>query len=152
HGNCGNTANGTATEAPTEPSELRVVRKLLSSLKPSPENERLYDYDHEDIVAFSHQLAKEGLQESLVITADRYIVSGHRGFSARRLLGRVKAPCRVLPWERMDKSEEEYLAILRSYNRQRDKSVAEKARETMVDLDPDDADLRIWAARYDSVN
>lgn len=130
----------------------RPVRKLLSSLRPSPENDTLYDRRGDDIVAFADRIRAEGLLEPLVITADNYILSGHRRYTALGLLDRVKVPCRQLPVRRADLGRDEYVALLRRYNRQRDKSVAERVREAMVDLDPGTAHGALCEARDRSVN
>jgi len=130
----------------------RVVRKLLSSLKPSPENDTLYDRNDAAIVELAGKLAAAERVDPLVVTADNYIVSGHRRYAAYTRLGRVKVQCQVLSKKRSDYTRDEYVKLLREYNRQRDKSVAEKVRETMVDLDTDDAYRSLRASRDKSVN
>lgn len=129
-----------------------IRRKLLSSLKPSPENDCLYDRNDADIAEFAERIAAEGLLEPLVITLDNYIVSGHRRYAALQRLERVKVPCRVIDKRRDDMSRDDFITLLRSHNRQRDKSVAEKVRETLVDIDADDAYATLIDSRDRSIN
>jgi ParB-like nuclease domain len=137
--------------AVTEP-ETRTVRKRVASLKPSPENGQLYDYNAADIQEFAARIRAEGLLEYPIVTSDNYIVSGHRRHAALTRLGQVFVTCRVLPFRRADLTTDDYIALLRRYNRQRDKSVAEKVRETMVDIDADDAWANLCYLRDKSVN
>src|SRR5262249_61557464 len=95
--------------------KYRVVRKRVASLKPSPENEKLYRPVSEDpdLKELVDSIAKNGLLEMLIVTADNYIVSGHRRHMALVLLGRVFVSCRVLPVRRDAMTADEYLALLR---------------------------------------
>jgi hypothetical protein len=132
----------------------RTVRKRVSSLKPSPENEQLYrpaDQDP-DILALAESIKRYGLQEPLIVTVDNYIVSGHRRHAALLHIGRAWVECRVLSVRRDSMTADEYLALLREHNRQRDKSVAEKIRETLVDIDQDDAWANLCDLRDKSIN
>jgi hypothetical protein len=129
----------------------RIIRKRVGSLKPSPENERLYDRNDGDIREFAQRIKAEGLLEPLVVTADNFLVSGHRRHAALTLLGQKFVPCRVLPVRRADMDPDAYLALLRRFNRQREKTVAEKVRETLVDVDPDAAHQALRTSRLKSV-
>jgi ParB-like chromosome segregation protein Spo0J len=64
--------------------EPRNVRKRVASLRVSPENLQLYRCasDDPDVDALAESIRKNGLREPLVVTADRYIVSGHRRHAA----------------------------------------------------------------------
>ena len=85
------TANGTA---------YRIVRKRVSSLKPSPENTRLYRpmWDDPDIERLAARIKKNGC-DPLIITSDNppFIVSGHRRHAALQRIGQQFVECRVLP-------------------------------------------------------
>jgi ParB-like nuclease domain len=132
----------------------RTVRKRVSSLKPSPENERLYrpaDQDP-DILALAESIKRYGLQEPLIVTADNYIVSGHRRHAALQHIGRGWVECRVLPVRRDSMPADEYLALLREHNRQRVKTAAEHVRETLLDIDPDEAHENLRRLRDRSVH
>jgi hypothetical protein len=67
-----------------ESAKGRIVRKRVASLRPSPENLSLYrpTGDDPDIQRLAESIAKNGLLEPLVVTEDRYIVSGHRRHAA----------------------------------------------------------------------
>src|SRR5262249_55026620 len=67
-------------------------------------------------------------------------------------LGRTKVWCQVLNKRRTDYTTDEYIKLLRECNRHRDKSVAEKVREALVDLDADDAYVALCVQRDNSVN
>jgi hypothetical protein len=128
------------------------VRKRVASLKPSPENTRLYRPTREDpgISMLADSMKKNGC-DPLVITLDNYIVSGHRRHAALQLLGQKWCTCKVLPFRRSDKTADEYLLLLREYNHQRNKTVAEQVNEELVDLDPTEAYGRLCVRRSKSL-
>lgn len=118
-----------------------LVRKRLSAINPSPENEHLYRPVHDDdpeIQALADSIRERGLLEPIVVTRDGYIVSGHRRHAACRLAGLSIVPCRVLPIHSVD-DPDDFVRLLREYNRQREKTLAEKVREEIVSADPDEA-------------
>jgi hypothetical protein len=133
-------------------AEWRHVRKRVSSLKPSPENEHLYRSmgDDPDINKLAERIKKNGCM-ALVVTADGYIVSGHRRHAALRRLGQEFVRCHVLLQRRDEFTTDEYLVLLRSYNEQRHKTVAEQVREELLDLNTDDAYRRLRESRSQSV-
>jgi hypothetical protein len=143
-------ANGTGRHR----AKREYVRKRVASLKPSYENELLYRpvEDDPDIDALAESIRKLGLQEALIVTADNYIVSGHRRHTALQRIGQVFCTCRVLPTRRTDLTTDEYVALLREHNRQRNKTVAEQVREELVDINPAEAHRRLRVARSKSVN
>src|SRR5262245_26918714 len=129
----------------------KIVRKRVASLKPSPENGCLYDKNDADIQEFSRKFDITKM-DPLVVTLDNFIVSGHRRHAVLTLRGTVLVNCRVLTLRRSDMAKAASLALLRDYNRHRDKTVAEKVRETLVDLNPDDAYQALRTSRLKSVN
>lgn len=132
----------------------KTIRKRLSSIRPSPENLILYrpiDPDDPEIVKLAESIKKHGLHEPLTVTADGFVVSGHRRYAALQRNGQVVVPCRVLPCRRSDMSKDDYVALLREHNRQRPKSVAEQAAEEMVDIDPAEAHRKLRKLRDKSV-
>jgi hypothetical protein len=142
-------------EAAPDTGEIRTVRKHVSSLKPSPENGDLYapvDVADPDFVRLAESVARNGPHDPLVITADNYIVSGHRRHAACLVMGVQQVRCRVLPGRRDSWTRDEYVAMLREYNRHRHKSVAEQVREEMVDIDPEQAHARLREIRDKSVD
>jgi hypothetical protein len=129
----------------------KVTRKRVASLRPSPENGHLYDRKDEDIEEFNRVFDIKKM-DPLVVTRDNYIVSGHRRHAVLALRGTVLVNCRVLPLRRSDTPRDEYIALLRDYNRHRDKTAGEKIRETLVDVDPDDAYEALRVSRVKSVH
>jgi hypothetical protein len=130
-----------ATVETDQESDYRTVRKRLTSIKPSPENEELYRSTNADpdIYALAESIKKYGLQEPLIVTEDGYIVSGHRRYAALELISQKVVPCRIMPVCRNSMTHDEYLSLLREHNRQRRKTVVEQMREELVDIDPDEA-------------
>jgi hypothetical protein len=125
----------------TQKSKVAGEKKIrLSVLHPSPENELIYREDDEDIAELAENMKREGQLEALVVTLDNFIVSGHRRYYALLQIGFVYARCVQLKERRSDYSKDEYLRLLRSYNRQRDKSAEEKIREELLDVDDDAVD------------
>lgn len=145
----------TSSKAKAGDDAYRIVRKRVSSLKPSPENLQLYkrvDADEHDMFKLAESIRKEGLHDPLLITLDGFIVSGHRRHVALQVIGQVLAPCRVLPVRRADMTTDDYVALLRDCNRQRHKSVAEQVREELVDIDPEKAIQNLYSRRQSSIN
>lgn len=119
----------------------RISLQRTDELRPSPENDTLYrpvDPDDPEIVALAESIGRHGLREPLVVTLDRYIVSGHRRHCAAKLAGLKEVPVRVEPIRRTD-DVDAFVVLLREYNRQRDKSLDEKLREELVTADPIEA-------------
>ena len=59
---------------------------------PSPENGRLYnpvDQGDGELAKLAASIKQVGLHEPLVVTADNFIVSGHRRYAAMQLNGQV---------------------------------------------------------------
>jgi hypothetical protein len=138
----------------TANGQYALVRKRVKSLKPSPENSCLYRRmeDDPDIDRLAASIRLNGC-DPLVITADGYIVSGHRRQAALLQIGQTWVYCRVLPQRRDSMTTDEYIALLRAYNHQRHKTVAEQVREELVDAgNPEEAYQRLRAQRENSVN
>ena len=122
-------------------SGIHIVRKRLNGIRPSPENDLIYNptkRDDPELQALAKSIKKHGMQEPIVITKDRYIVSGHRRYAAASMIGQTTVPCRVLNFKRTD-DPDKFVTHLREYNRQRDKTNAEKLREELVNFDPTQA-------------
>jgi hypothetical protein len=123
-----------------EGQDYKLVRKRVNSLHPSPENLQLYRavQDDPDIGKLAEAIKRNGC-DPLIVTLDNFIVSGHRRRAALLEIGQQFVPCHVLPIRRDALSTDEYIALLRSYNHQRNKTVAEQVREELVDINPDAA-------------
>jgi hypothetical protein len=136
-----------------EAADYKLVRKRVSSLKPSPENTQLYRpvSKDPDIDKLANSIKKYGC-DPLVVTADNFIVSGHRRHAALLHIGQSWIPCRVLPKRRREMATDEYLSLLRSHNHQRHKTVAEQVQEELIDINPEEAYDRLRDYRDKSVN
>lgn len=124
----------------TSPSS-DVVDLFVDDIYPSPENEGIYrpiDANDPEIIALGQSIAEHGLRESIVVTVDGWILSGHRRHCGAKLAGLAKVPCRIEPINR-DDDQDEFIRLLREYNRNRDKTNAEKLREELVTINPTDA-------------
>src|SRR5216683_5036855 len=117
----------------------KFVRKRVSSLKPSPENEALYQLPDDTEIIKLAEVLRSRRCDPLTITLDSFIVSGHRRRLALVLNGQQWVDCRILPFRREDLSRDEYVKLLRDQNHQRHKTAAEQAREELVDIDPEEA-------------
>jgi hypothetical protein len=132
-----------STEQVNELGHLRVSRRVrrlpLASIRPSPENDKLYrpvDPSDPEVKALAASVAKNGVLEPLLVTLDHFILSGHRRYAAARLAGLAEVPCRVVDLRRTDL---DFLPWLRECNRQRVKSTDEVFREELVSADPEEA-------------
>ena len=134
------------TSASSEPlsaelGQVPICPVPLYAIKPSPENAKLYRPVREDdpeIIALAESVKQRGILEPLIVTADYWIVSGHRRHAAAFLAGLCSVPCRVMDFCRED-DPDRFLVLLREHNRQREKSFDEKVREEIVNVNPADA-------------
>lgn len=120
----------------------KIVRKRLSSITPSPENDRVYgavDPSDPKIIKLAEQIERHGLLEPIVVTKDGRIVSGHRRYAACVINEQQFVRCVVLAKRRDEFTENEFIELIVEYNRQRDKSIAVQVRETLIDHDPEDS-------------
>jgi len=148
-------ANGYATPEQCGVSdypETGLVRKRISGLKPSPENDDIYRPirdDDPEIRQLAASIGKRGLLEPLVVTKDNYILSGHRRHAACRLAGVIGVDCRVENITRQD-DPDRFVDLLREFNRQREKTLSEKLREEIISADPVEAHRRLIEHRAES--
>jgi hypothetical protein len=111
----------------------------------SPENKLLYKPvtpDDPATIEMANSMRVNGVLEAIVVTADHYILSGHRRDCAARLAGLREVPVRVRTDVRRGhgkKASPEFLRLLREYNRQRIKSRDELLREELATIDPKEA-------------
>jgi ParB-like nuclease domain len=126
-------------------NEEEHVEVSIYLLQESPENSKIYKPPTEDdpaTIALAESIREKGILEPLVISADNYIISGHRRHKAAEMAELETVPCRrLLNVKRGDGKEasDEYLKLLPEYNRQRKKSYDELLREAVLDINPDDA-------------
>jgi hypothetical protein len=120
--------------------QVPILTLDLSQIRPSPENDRLYrpiSPDDPDIIALAESIEREGLLEPFILTADHYIISGHRRFAACQRLCRQTVRCQI----RQDVyyGTTEFVRLLREANRQRVKSLDEVVREEIISANPEEA-------------
>jgi len=126
-----------------------VVHVRLSEIQPSPENDKLYRPvcpDDPEVDKLAEFIRRRGLLEPIVVTLDGFVVSGHRQLCACIRAGLDKALCRRLPIRRSDDLEA-FVQLLREYNRQRDKTNAEKLNEELVSMNPNDTHRKLFNYR-----
>jgi ParB-like chromosome segregation protein Spo0J len=114
----------------------------LAHIRPSPENDRLYrpvDPADPEVVALAESIRDHGVQEPLILSRDRYIISGHRRHAAAKLAGLKQIPCRVRQDVSREGDPDAFVRLLRECNRQRVKSLDEQLREEVVSTKPDQA-------------
>lgn len=136
-------------ESQTSPTLLEVQEYQLCCISPAPENDQLYraiNPDDPEIRELARSISERGVLEPLVISVDGFILSGHRRFTAARLAGLDRIPCRVVDVSRGD-DRDAFVKLLREYNRQRVKSLDEVVREAIVDTDPEQAHERLLSHR-----
>ena len=122
-------------------------------LLPAYENSLLYDGFSPNADADDYRLylsiKKEGIREPLHISADRIILSGHRRHAAACWLGLETVPCIVADDILFhDLTPEDRVLLLATYNKQRDKSHAERLREAMLEISPDRAYESLLTDRF----
>jgi hypothetical protein len=131
---------------------MKIENLLLSTLKESPENKLLYKPITEDdpaTIKTAEGIRQEGVLVPFVVTADRYVVSGHRRYVAAGMAGLESVPCEMLKFRRGDSPEhnEKLLRLIKLYNDQRVKNREEVLREILVDIDERQAVEQLVARR-----
>jgi len=86
----------------------------------------------------ARSIEDSGLIEPIILTADHFIVSGHRRYQAARLAGLREIDCRIRDY-RKDDDHDRFMCELREANRQRIKTRDEIMYEEAAATSPDDA-------------
>jgi hypothetical protein len=113
----------------------------LSEVRPSPENDEIYDPINPADPAFRNLVASistGGIREPIIVTWDGWIVSGHRRHAAATAAGLAVIPCRRLPIHRAD-DPDGFVKLLAEHNLQRVKTRDEQKREAIVFVDKAEA-------------
>jgi len=111
----------------------------ITNIRPSPENDKLYkpvNLRDPQTIALADSILKFGVKEPIVITLDGFILSGHRRFAAAKLAGLKQVPVR---YEKIYRWDEQFVRLLREFNRQREKTLDERLREEIVSVSVDEA-------------
>ena len=119
----------------------------VAEIRPSPENGEIYGpttYDNDPALRFLVRSIKRlGLEEPLIVTQDKFVLSGHRRLFAVQELGWLKVPIRFASVSRADATD--YHRLLSEYNPQRIKSVATTLSESLLRTEEDSHDGHSWA-------
>lgn len=146
---------------PSKNGHVRKSAKLLrryavklvpiEQLKPSPENEEIYgpiNFDTDPALQSTvDSIERLGLEEPIIVTADKYILSGHRRFVAVQHLGWEEVPVRFSKIRRDESTD--YHRLLAEYNPQRVKSVAALLSEQFLKSETYVSDDDFHARRYE---
>lgn len=114
------------------------------------DNSLLYDnfgLDNDDDAKLIESVRENGIREPLHVSSDGYLLSGHRRLAAARHLRLPSVPCIVANVEFSGLDDRGRLEVLRSFNLQRVKSPAERIREAMLDIDPEEAHRELLTYR-----
>jgi hypothetical protein len=105
----------------------------VDSITPSPENDQVYgQIEHDQAMeALIDSIRRKGLDEPILLTEDRFILSGHRRYYAVGYLGWKEVPVRVKAGIRRA-GNDQYHRDLADYNPQRVKTVGSLLREAML--------------------
>ena len=120
-------------------SHALFFNMAIDSLRPSPENDTLYRPVLETdpaIVALAEDIKRNGVLDPIVVTLDHVILSGHRRYAAATLAGLLEVPVREHPIRSTDSN---FVPLLTSYNKQREKNNAERLREAVVEANQSEA-------------
>jgi hypothetical protein len=119
---------------------VNITSVLTDSIKQTPENWDIYRWDACDDPAFLdliESVRAEGVLEPLVISVDRYVLSGHRRLRAAQAAGVEDVPVIIEPIEIEPMESEERVRLLIKHNRgSRRKTQEEILRENMAEIDP----------------
>jgi len=126
----------------------------INEIRPARENGLLYDgfnpQTDDDDAKLYWSIKSDGIREPLHVSADGYILSGHRRYGAACWLGLTVIPCIVHDDVVFgDLTADERIKLLAVYNKQRDKSHAERLREAMQEISPDEAYKNLLQDRID---
>jgi hypothetical protein len=130
--------NQNAAGSPNQnPEHFEVQWLPMTSVRPAPENNEIYNGfnpKNRSDQRFLHNVKKNGVRVPIEVSADGYILSGHRRWSAARRLRHTKIKCHVNPDVRH--GTEEFRRLLIEFNAQRHKSRFDMLREGIVLTDP----------------
>ncbi len=146
---CGELGDGETVAGTTR---HRVGELAIAEIKRSPENNEIYagfSWDNHDDRKLYNQILEDGrIREPLHVSADGYLLSGHRRIACAGLLGMDTVPVIVeQDVLRTDYTPSEWMKQLLSYNCHRKKTLTEEAREAVVEKSAETAHRELVAAR-----
>jgi len=119
----------------THDSLACLYEVCTSAISPSPENDKLYDPVRSNDLAFRglvRDVRQNGILVPLVVSADGYILSGHRRHAAAIQAGVAKVPVQIRGDIDRTGDVDAFVRALASYNRQRVKTTAEETLEEVA--------------------
>ena len=128
--------------APITPKNWDVSQIPTFAVLLTTDNDLIYEQfspENEDDAALIESIREHGIKEPLVISADGFLLSGHRRLEVARYLCLSEVPVRRENIEFLVLEDAERLKILKRFNQQRSKSFEERVRERLVDIDPEEA-------------
>lgn len=117
-------------------------RFSIKLIKTAPENDLIYEpfgIANKDDYELALSIKEKGIQESLILSKDFILLSGHRRFNAAKYLRLGFVPVRFVEIVYSELSKKEKLEQLRLFNRQREKTPGESIREKLLEINPDEA-------------
>ena len=115
------------------PEQYAVEFLPASEIVPSPENDEVYGavgFD-ETMLQLISSIKLRGLEEPIIVSADNYIISGHRRYFACVKLGLDEIPIRRKHFSRSEELEH-WPKILTEYNPQRVKNARSLLKEALM--------------------
>ena len=111
----------------------RVV--CTSAIQPWDENDDLYDPIKEDDPNFQslvNDIRQNDILDEIVVSADGYIISGHRRYRAAEILKLQRVPVRIVP--NVASTSTEFVRMVISFNKHRDKTTLQHMRENVASM------------------
>lgn len=131
---------GRASDDSGSPAALKAQMVELTKLIPAAINDTIYrpvDPTDLGIQDLADDIRKNGLIDSILISQDNVVISGHRRRVACQIAGLTKVPVRV---QNIRSDDDGFLKLLVSCNsHQREKSRDERAREVVTQANPEEA-------------
>ncbi|MEO2032627.1 MAG: ParB/RepB/Spo0J family partition protein, partial [Planctomycetaceae bacterium] len=105
----------------------------ISDVHPSPENDDIYGalVHDEQMTALIRSITTRGLEEPIIVTADNFIISGHRRYYACECLEMEHIPVRIKP-DVTRANNDDFHRLLTEYNPQRVKTVSAILKESLL--------------------
>ena len=128
--------------APITPKNWDVSQISTFAVLLTTDNDLIYEKfspENEDDAVLIESIREYGIKEPLVVSADGFLLSGHRRLEVARYLCLSEVPVRRENIEFLVLEDAERLKILKRFNQQRSKSFEERVRERLVDIDPEEA-------------
>ena len=117
--------------APITPKNWDVSQIPTFAVLLTTHNDLIYEQfspENEDDAALIESIREHGIKEPLVISADGFLLSGHRRLEVARYLCLSEVPVRRENIEFLVLEDAERLKILKRFNQQRSKSFEERVR------------------------